>query len=242
MNEMQVDLLVKGFPGRASICGLSWASMVLIRTQGLKILVDLGSYPSRRYLISALKEKDVEPSEIDMVLLTHLHHDHVAAIDAFPQALFVYSRIEWEYANLTDEYAVNKSSLMFLHAYRRRLIEKDGEEIIPGINAIYTPGHTPGCVSYIIDVKGEKWVIAGDAIKNRGELLSGNVEMTADSRVSYESIQKVKKIANRVLPGHDCWLKLEDNKVIPLEENIVTIKFPEGVTVNGQNPLVLHLD
>ena len=242
MNQPQVDLLVKGFPGRASICGLSWASMVLVRTQELKIVIDLGSYPSRRYLIAALKEKGIEPSEIDMVLFTHLHHDHIAAVDMFPQALFVYSRTEWEYANLTNEYAVNKGSLLFLHAYRSRLIEEDGEEIVPGITAMFTPGHTPGCVSYIIDVNGEKWAITGDAIKNRGELISGDVEMTADSGISYESIQKVKKVANRILPGHDCWLKMEGNKVIPMEENIVTIKFPKGVTVNGENPLVLRVD
>jgi hypothetical protein len=45
-----------------------------------------------------------------------------------------------------------------------------------------------------------------------------------------------------VLPGHDCWLQLKDNKVIPMQENTVSIKFPPGMTVNGQNPLVLKVD
>ncbi len=241
-ENLQVDVLIQGFPGRASVAGLSWATMALIRTQNLNIVVDTGSYPARRYLVDALKTHGLTPAMIDMVFLTHLHHDHVAGIALFPQALFVYSRKEWEYANMTSENAVQKASLSLLHAYRRRLIEKDGEEIIPGVTAMFTPGHSPGGVSYVLDMNGEKWILTGDAIKNRSELANREVDMTSNAAASLESIEKVRAAASRVLPGHDCWLQLKDNKVIPMQENTVSIKFPSGMTVNGQNPLVLKVD
>lgn len=242
MPDIQLDVLVQGFPGRASICGLSWSSMILLRTEDHRILVDLGSYPARKYLMAALQEKGLQPSDIDTVLFTHLHHDHVAAIDAFPQALFVYGRKEWEYANLTTETAVQQASLSMLHAYRRRLIE-DGEEVFPGITAMLTPGHTPGGISYVCEVKGEKWVITGDAMKNRGELIFCDLDMTSSAKDSAESIAKVKEIADVVVPGHDCPLRIKkDGGVEPICENAVTLKFPKGITVNGQNPLVLRVD
>jgi glyoxylase-like metal-dependent hydrolase (beta-lactamase superfamily II) len=127
---------------------------------------------------------------IDMVFLTHLHHDHVAGIDLFPQALFVYSRKEWEYANMTSENAVQKASLSLLHAYRRRLIEKDGEEIIPGVTAMFTPGHSPGGVSYVLDMNGEKWILTGDAIKNRSELANREVDMTSTRPRAWKALKK----------------------------------------------------
>jgi len=242
LANIKVDVLVQGFPGRASVAGLSWASMILLRTEGHNILVDLGAYPQRRYLLAALKEHGLTPADIDTVLFTHLHHDHIAAIDLFPQALFVYSRIEWEYANLTTETAVQPASLSMLHAYRRRLIE-DGEEVLPGITAMLTPGHTPGGICYLCDVDGEKWAIAGDAVKNRGELQYCDVDMTADASVSANSIERVKAAADVVIPGHDCPLRVgRDGSVTPMCENVVTIKFPKGITVNGQNPLILKVD
>ena len=242
MASVQVDALLKGFPGRTDVAGLSWASVALIRTEEKNILVDTAAYAARRYLLEALEKHGLKPSDIDMVLLTHLHQDHTAGIDLFPQALFVFSRKEWEYANLTAELQVQKACLSQLHAYRRRLIEQDGEEIMSGITALFTPGHTPGGTSYVCDVSGEKWVIAGDAVKNRAELAAKEVEMTTDPEASLASINRILEIADRVLPGHDTWLKLENGSVIPMGENIVRIKFQDGITVNGQNPLILKVD
>lgn len=239
---IKLDVLVQGFPGRASICGLSWSSMILLQTQGRNILVDLGAYPARKYLLAALKERGLAPKDIDTVLFTHLHHDHIAAIDAFPHAQFVYGRREWEYANLTTEAAVQQASLSLLHAYPRRLIE-DGEEVLPGVTAMLTPGHTPGGISYVVDVNGENWIITGDAVKNRGELLYGDLDMSSAAQDSAESIRRVRERADVVVPGHDCPLRVHpDGRVEPLCENVVTITFPKGVAVNGQNPLVLRVD
>ncbi len=242
MELLRVDALLQGFPGRADIAGLSWASVALLRAGKHNILVDTAAYPARRYLLAALEEHKLNPSDIDMVLLTHLHHDHTAGIDLFPQALFVYSRKEWEYANQTAEHQVQKASLSLLHAYRRRLVERDGEEIIPGVTAVFTPGHSPGGVSYVCQIGAEKWVMTGDAVKNRAELSTKAVEMTTDPKASLQSIEKILCIADRILPGHDSWLKIENGRVTPLAPNIVRIDFQPGITVNGQNPLILTVD
>ena len=56
------------------------------------------------------------------------------------------------------------------------------------------------------------------------------------------SINRILEIADCVLPGLDTWLKFENGSVIPIGENIVRIKFKDGITVNGQNPLILKVD
>lgn len=242
MGNIKVDVLIQGFPGRTNICGLSWSSMILVKTERHNIIIDLGSYPSRRYLLEALEKRGLKPRDVDTVLFTHLHHDHIAGIDMFPHALFVYGRKEWEYANLTTENAVQQASLSMLHAYPRRLVE-DGEVVFPGIIAMLTPGHTPGGISYVMDVEEEKWVAAGDAVKNRGELLFHDFDMSSSSKESEESIKRIKQIADVVIPGHDCMLRIGKNgEIKPMSENAVIMKFPHGVTVNGKNPLILEVD
>ena len=242
MENVKVDVLIQGFPGRTNICGLSWSSMILVTTNEHNIMIDLGSYPSRRYLLEALQQRGMKPEDVDTVCFTHLHHDHVAGIDLFPHALFIYGRKEWEYANLTTENAVQQASLSLLHAYPRRLLE-DGEVVFPGISAMLTPGHTPGGISYVLDVQGEKWVVAGDAVKNRGELMFSEFDMTSSAQESTQSICQIKKIADVIIPGHDCMLRVcKDGRIEPMRNNTVIMKFPRGVTVNGQNPLILEVD
>ncbi len=241
--SVQVDVLIQGFPGQTSICKLAWATVLLVRTDGHNIVIDTGSYAAKKLVLPALRAKGLEPEDIDTLLLTHLHHDHVAGIDMFPQALFVYSETEWSFANTTDDLALQVANLSLLHAYRRRLVKNDGEEIFPGISAIFTPGHTPGGLSYALDIDGKKWIATGDAVKNRAELNRGEAEGPAETlEACRASIAKVKRMADYVLPGHDCPLKVEGESVTPLGENAVTFILPKGITVNGQERLLLKVD
>ena len=115
-------------------------------------------------LLEALEE-DFD-NMISTVFLTHLHFDHIANINLFPHATFILSRKEWEYANTRDDLFVMEGSLPLLRSFKKRLVEIDGEELLPGITCLHTPGHTPGCLSLVVDMKEKgRWVIAGDAIK-----------------------------------------------------------------------------
>ena len=107
-----------------------------------------------------------------------------------------------------------------------------------------TPGHTPGSISFVLHQdNGEKWILAGDAVKNRGELITGEVQMSLDIEATNNSLKKIRNLGDRVLPGHDGWLKIVSGEVFPEGNNDVTLLFGQGITVNnGKTSITIHMD
>ncbi|GHV35775.1 hypothetical protein FACS1894187_09220 [Synergistales bacterium] len=237
-----IDVLFHGFPGKASNTFLGWSTIALLKTEKRLCLVDTGGHGARLWLLEALKARGLGCGDVDSVFLTHLHFDHIANASLFPGAMFYIGRNEWEYANTADDPVVQEGVLPLLRSFRRTLLEKDGEEIMPGVSFLQTPGHTPGSATLLVDCPEGRTAISGDAIKNRVELSTGNVGMTQAAEVSLKSIEKVKAVANRVLPGHDCALRLEGGQVLPEGDNVVAITFPEGISIGGQSVIKLRID
>lgn len=109
-------------------------------------------------LEDSLRDLGVRPADVDVVISTHLHFDHAGgntvrrpggAIEAaFPNAVYAIRRREREYGR-TDNERIRASYMdanwepLLAEAGRVRWIEVDEEEIVPGIWAVRTPGHTP---------------------------------------------------------------------------------------------------
>jgi len=242
----EVDVLFSGFSGKMEHCALGWGTWALVRDGSHNILFDTGGVGLRLNYENLLAKQGLACGDIDIVLLSHLHFDHACNVDLLPNAQFVLSKKEWEYANRPEEkdLFIQEHTLLSLRSAEKRFIEEDGEEIVPGITTLLTPGHTQGCLSFVLHQdNGEKWVLAGDAAKNRGELMTEEVQMTIAPEQTSRSIKKIKSTADRVLPGHDGWVTLKDGKIIPEGGNDVTLLFAQGVTVNGgQTSLTVHMD
>jgi glyoxylase-like metal-dependent hydrolase (beta-lactamase superfamily II) len=243
----QVTTLFGGFGGRLSNnFYLGLGSIALIQGHGHNILVDTGSAAFREAFVKGfLTPYGLSFEDIDTVLLTHLHFDHAGCVDFYPQATFVLGKEEWTFQNNVECKDPNlaEACLAPLRVFNKKLVSFDGEEILPGIAALMTPGHTPGCVSYVLTQGEDRWVFAGDALKNRGELKSGEVMLTANSAQSAESIKKIAAIATRILPGHDGWITLKDGAIIAEGDNDLVINFTQGVTVNGgKTSVTIHMD
>jgi N-acyl homoserine lactone hydrolase len=245
--QYKVTTLFAGFGGRLSNnFYLGLGSIALIQGNGHNILVDTGSAAFREAFVNGyLAPYGVGFEDIDYVLLTHLHFDHAGCVDLYPQATFVLSRDEWAFQNSAETKDPNlaESCLAPLRYFKKRLVSLDGEEILPGITALMTPGHTPGCVSYLLTQGDDRWVFAGDAIKNRGELSSGQVMLSANAVQSAESIKKIASAATRILPGHDGWITMKDGEAIAEGGNDLTILFSQSLTVNGgKTSITLSMD
>src|SRR5689334_6806362 len=96
-----VDLLLQGFTlgtdqGSAAFCGVT-----LVRS-AKTILVDVAHTGRRELLLARLKERGLGPQDIDMVVLTHAHWDHMLNIDLFTNADILISSNERRYANAPD--------------------------------------------------------------------------------------------------------------------------------------------
>lgn len=160
------------------------ATPLLINAGDKLTLVDTGVAPGSDWapkagrLFRSLKHAGVEPSDIDIIVITHCHVDHVgglqaAAAEGFAKAEVVISETEFDLWNSPDaaskvpEWAsagvpgLQKTFAALGDRIRR---VKDGAEIAPGVNALATPGHTPGHMSLLINAGSDAMLVTGDAI------------------------------------------------------------------------------
>jgi glyoxylase-like metal-dependent hydrolase (beta-lactamase superfamily II) len=174
-------------------------SAFVVRSSGVTAIVDAGlgdrvvqwepegKGPQRLEggrLPAALAAARIDPTEIDLVLLTHLHLDHdgwVWADDApfFPNATVRFGRPDWDalVEGSTSETAVMMRNLQ--DAGRLDPIDGDGE-VAPGISTLATPGHTPGHTMYVLSSQGQRAVILGDAISCPVQIAAPQLEALAD--------------------------------------------------------------
>lgn len=155
----------------------------LVNTGERLILVDAGTAdafgPTMGHLPSALEAAGVSPDQVDAVLITHMHPDHLfGAIDGEGNRFFSNAELilpEADKAFWYDDAAMNSApdqfKAMFLGARRAadayqgsQTLFSSEEEILPGIRPIALPGHTPGHTGYLFDSNGETLVIAGDIL------------------------------------------------------------------------------
>jgi glyoxylase-like metal-dependent hydrolase (beta-lactamase superfamily II) len=140
----------------------------LIKAPGRNILVDTGFGAT---IFDKMKLLGVEPDQIDAVLLTHLHGDHIGGLQRDGQALFSKARIylsakEQEHFTQTQP---NQGAVAALGAYGSRVetfepgqLGSALRELLPGISPIASYGHTPGHTVFLVENGGSRLIIAGD--------------------------------------------------------------------------------
>ncbi len=212
---MKIDLIFEGFPGKLTTGYMGWSSVVYIETKGIKILFDTAGAGRRSDIRRCLLEHGAKAEEIDILVLSHFHEDHVYNFDFFINAkiLLHAKEAEWVEGN-PDAWAVPKPLYPALVATGRLELIHEDKEIAPGVSTLFTPGHTPGGMSLVLrDPELPVTVVSGDAVKNLAELASGSVAMSWNNSISAESIAKIKEIAEVVIPGHDRILQIESDKI-----------------------------
>ncbi len=213
-----VDIVVQGFPGK-SVChgGLGWSTIVLIRGQGRVGLIDAGSFGMRRLLIERLAKRGLTPADVTDVILTHSHHDHSVNWTLFGHSRIVIGaqELEWSLKEPWGETPVPELYVRELQGWPTLRTAADGEEVFPGLTACVAPGHTPGHLIFVLKGQEHDVIFAGDAAKNRAELISRQTDMTCDAAASAASIERIWKLWRRrpgtiVVPGHDVPMVQED--------------------------------
>lgn len=220
VGDYDIDIVVQGFPGK-SVChgGLGWSTVVLMRAHGRIALIDTGGFSMRTMLIKRLAERGVKPADVTDLLLTHSHHDHSVNWTLFSKARIVIGAHELEWS-LTVPWGIGPVPELYMRELNtwptlRKVAE--GEEAFPGITAHLAPGHTPGCVLFLLRTAERDVIFTGDAAKNRAELVSGTTDMTYDAAISKQSIELIwtlwrKRPGTIVVPGHDVPMVLENDR------------------------------
>jgi glyoxylase-like metal-dependent hydrolase (beta-lactamase superfamily II) len=157
---------------------------LVINTGDRLALLDTGCGSSRMFgqhagrFLGNLKAAGIDPKDVDAVLLTHAHPDHCwgvltdAGAPHFPNAQIYMAQADLEF--WTDESKAGGPAADMMKAMiggtRKQLLPlrerivfvKDGQEVIPGIQAMAAPGHTVGHTVYVITSQGKSLVNAGD--------------------------------------------------------------------------------
>ncbi|HUF54525.1 MAG TPA: MBL fold metallo-hydrolase [Dehalococcoidia bacterium] len=157
-------------------------SCFLVQAGDKKVLIDtgLGQFDMFGFrggaLFDELAAGGVQPEDVDIVLITHLHVDHAGNIAApenggwrplFPNATLRWTTAENDYWADPDPRSRSPSfdcgSMIQAMADRFEPAD-DGASIAEGINVIATPGHTPGHGGIVLSSQGKRAFILGDAI------------------------------------------------------------------------------
>lgn len=207
----EIDIIVQGYPGK-SVChgGLGWSSVVLLRGNGRIALIDAGNFGMRKLIIERLAARNLAPGEVTDLILTHSHYDHSVNWTLFRHARIVIGSIElaWSLKQPWGETPVPELYIEKLQTWPTMVEVRDGEDALPGLRAHIAPGHTPGCLVYVLEGAERDIVFTGDAAKNRAELVSRCTDMTYDAAISRATIDMIWRLWQRrsgsvLVPGHD---------------------------------------
>lgn len=208
----------------------------VVRSQGKNILVDsgVGAHGLWRFgdghLLDSLKELDLSPEDIDFVMPTHLHLDHVGwnttptpngPVPTFPRARYLFQQADWDH--FTSEEFLNRPVTTPLSDGMQRmmraavlplkdtgLMELIGPErtITDEVTLLHTPGHTMGSVSILVQSGTQAALLIGDAAHNPAQFAESDwspavdIDPSLSARSRRGLIEQAMRLDAMVAGGH----------------------------------------
>jgi len=165
----------------------------------------------------ALARVDCVPDDIDIIIQTHLHMDHIYNTPKCKNAVIYVQKEELQFALSPHP--------IFEILYPREIIKnlnfeviKGDQTILPGIAVMLVPGHAPGCQAVVVETKEGKAVISGfcaimenfdppEDVKTKISPFASYPVIApgihTDLFQAYESVLRVKQIADIIIAMHD---------------------------------------
>jgi glyoxylase-like metal-dependent hydrolase (beta-lactamase superfamily II) len=153
-------------------------TQLFVDTGDHRVLADMGAgafFDTTGRLPANLRAAGIDPGQVDVVVITHAHPDHIGGVLdregnlAYPNAHYFIGRDEYSF--WTSDLALEKWPPDWVLGIRENLkamedrlslVEREGE-IVPGVSVIPAPGHTPGHMVVSFQSGGEELLYVGDA-------------------------------------------------------------------------------
>lgn len=161
-------------------------------------------------LVHRLDALGLTTGDVDLVVLSHLHYDHAGGAELFASSELVAQRDEHAAAHAIAPFMTSfyYRKNFDLPGYRWRLLDGD-TELVPGVTALRSDGHTAGHQSLLVEMPdGAPVILAGDACYWAEHLQTERPPgVVWNPQQAYHSIKRLKTIARltggRVFPAHD---------------------------------------
>jgi N-acyl homoserine lactone hydrolase len=205
-----VETLLEGNGFDTDQGGIAFCAVTLIQGTDAagkvrRIVVDPGASGRMLALQDALAQRGLTGSDIDAVVLTHAHWDHMQNLDPFDRAVFHVHPNELNYIKNPHpgDFATPRWTKAVIDCYDVREVT-EATEVIPGVTVIEAPGHSAGSIAVAVTTAEGVAVVTGDAIQSVSVARSGrNPLVFFDEEAAAHSITRLLKIADIIRPGHD---------------------------------------
>ena len=195
----------------------------LINTGTKLVLIDTGAGtlfgPTLGNFIANLKASGYQPEQVDEIYITHMHPDHVGGLMlggkiAFPNATVRADQGEADYwlsqahmdAAPQEKQGAYKGAMSSVNPYvaAGKFKSFDGDtELVPGIEAFASHGHTVGHTTYVVESKGQKLVLWGDLMHVASVQFDDPlVVMKFDTDTKMAAIERKKAFADAAKQGY----------------------------------------
>jgi glyoxylase-like metal-dependent hydrolase (beta-lactamase superfamily II) len=140
-------------------------------------------------LVANLERLGLRPLDIDVVLLSHLHKDHIGWLTTetptgpaltFSRAEHFLAAEEWDFWKHRERESFGPSEPEMELLSRQLSILEDGGHPAPGVDALFTPGHTPGHFSFVVSDRDSRAVVLGDTVHCPLEISNPELALAAD--------------------------------------------------------------
>lgn len=196
----------------------------LVNTGAKLVLIDTGAAglfgPTLGKLVANLKASGYQPEQVDEIYITHMHGDHVGGLAtpdgkmAFPNATVRADMREggfWLDKAKADQAPADmkpafQGAMVSLNPYiaAGRFKPFEGAvELVPGVRALPTPGHTPGHTIYVVESQGQKLVVWGDLMHVAAvqfALPATTIQFDSDSKAA--APQRIAQYADAAKGGY----------------------------------------
>jgi N-acyl homoserine lactone hydrolase len=179
-----------------------------------------------------LRTRGVEPADVRLIVMTHLHFDHASALSDFPEATVLLSAPEWHAARRRGASLRGYSGAQFDPRQTYRTVDFAASTTSPtdsfartldvygdgSLVLAFTPGHSLGHMSVILRLSSREALIAGDAFYTMATLREGERPWRSEDSTAFERSLSELQAYDRahpdavIIPGHDMeqWRTLEE--------------------------------
>ena len=173
----------------------------------------VGPASSIQTLDEGLGKLGLKPEDIDTVIITHLHFDHIELTYRFKKAEILVQKKELEFVCNPHPLRAHayKSNLSFLEGANIRTLDGD-TDIVDGVRVLLTPGHSAANQSVAVETAAGLAIITGfccvqenfnppPELQERGPFIPPGV--TLNAMQAYDSAARVAELADILIPIHD---------------------------------------